>query len=649
VTDPVTSVPTGRAKPATVQLRVLATSDVHGHILPFDYFTHQADRPHGLARVATLVRQARAEAGPDNCLLVDSGDFLQGTALSDLTPHPGHGWRGQHPVLRAMNGMGYDAATLGNHEFNFGLDWLRGVLRKADFPVICANAVTCRGDTPLGDHTFVPPFDILTRELRDAQGAVHRLRIGLIGLTPPQIMTWDHAHLSGRLIARDMVDCAQAWVPVIRGKGADVVIALAHTGIETGEDQPVQGDAIPARPMQENAARAIAGVPGIDVVIAGHSHRMHPSGDGDGTARTGTPCVIPGFAGSHLGQIDLDLVRDADGWHVTGHRATLISAGDAAPCDRLVRRLARAHAHTVKLTDRVVAHTTQPIHSYLSMVRDDLATRIVNDVQRAALQEALENTPHAGLPVLSATAPFKTGGRGGPEHFTDIAAGPLRLRNIADLYGFPNTLCGLMVTGADLRDWLERSAICFNRLIPGRDGQALLDPDVPGYVFDVIDGLSYRIDLAQPARFDAGGAEIAPGARRIRDLCHHGRPVSDADRFAIATNSYRAWGGGPFRPLASKGMIYRGRLSIREMIVEHVTARGTSPQEARAPWEFVPMPGTHAELETGPGLRAYPEEITALGASDLGTTGAGFLRLRLPIESRARYRALADPKLNCYM
>jgi len=519
---------------------------VHGHILPFDYFTHQTDRPHGLARIATVVRQARGEAGPGNCLLVDSGDFLQGTPLSDLTPHPGHGWRGQHPVLRAMNTLGYDAATLGNHEFNFGLDWLRGVLCKADFPVICANAVTCRGDTPLNDVTLLPPFEILTREVHDAQGTPHRVRIGLIGLTPPQIMTWDHAHLSGRLTARDMVDCARAWVPLIRSKGADLVIALAHTGLEATEDRGRQAphlrpdDAIQIQPMLENAARAIAGVPGIDAVIAGHSHRRYPACDDDATAPTGAPCVIPGFAGSHLGQLDLDLARHATGWHVTGHRTTLRPVADAAPCDRLMRRLARAHAHTVRLTDRVVARTAQPIHSYLSMVQDDLATQIVNDVQRAALQEALENTPHAGLPVLSATAPFKTGGRGGPG---------------------------------------------------------------------------------------------------IRDLCHGGRPVSDMDRFVIATNSYRAWGGGPFRPLASGGMIYRGRLSIREMIVEHVLTLGTIQPQTRADWGFVPMPGTHAELETGPGLRTHSEEIAALGASDVGTTETGFLRLRIPIEPRARYRA----------
>lgn len=634
---------------AKVHLRILATSDVHGHVLPFDYFTHETDQPHGLARVATLVGQARAEAGTDNCLLLDNGDFLQGTALSDLTPQPGQGWHGQHPVLRAMNKMGYDAATLGNHEFNFGLDWLREVLRDAAFPLTCANAVTRCGDTPLDDQTFVPPYVILTRQLRDADGGTHILRIGLIGLTPPQITTWDHAHLSSRLSARDMVECAQSWVPVIRSQRADLVIALAHTGIEVG----------PQSQMPENAACAIARVPGISAVVAGHTHLTFPDlapGDAkvpgidpDRGTLHATPCVMPGFGGSHLGQLDLDLTRTEDGWQVAGHNVQLRPTTGVEPCPQIVRSLAPAHAHTVRLTNRIVARTDRPIHSYLSLVQHDLAARIVNDAQRMALEEILAHTPHADLPVLSATAPFKTGGRGGPEHFTDIPAGPLRMRNIADLYGFPNTLCGLIVTGADLRDWLERASVCFNRITPGRAGQTLLNADVPGHAFDVIDGLSYRIDVTQPSRCDVHGRVVAPAAKRIRGLSHAGRPVADTDRFAIAVNSYRAWGGGPFRALATGGLLHFGHRPIRDIIADHVTCHGTTPTPDRGGWRLVCLPGTRVEIETGPGVRAYPDDIAALGATDLGTTDAGFARLQIPLGHRDALRTLANPEPDSYI
>jgi 2',3'-cyclic-nucleotide 2'-phosphodiesterase/3'-nucleotidase len=640
VTEPLSS--TG----PSVTLRLLATSDVHGHILAQDYFTGQDDSPVGLARLATIVAQARAQAGPENCLLLDNGDFLQGTPLTDLTARPGNGWRGRHPVIRAMNLMGYDAAALGNHEFNFGLDWLCDTLSQAKFPVLCANAVRATGTTPLEDTPFVPPVTILTRHLRAADGGCHDIQIGLIGLIPPQVAGWDHAHLAGCLTTRDMVETARHWVPALRARGADLVVVLAHSGIDPGAD----------RPGMENAARALARVPGIDALIAGHSHRVFPGPDHAGTEGAdvargtlhGVPCVKTGYAASHLGQIDLHLRRDTRGWQVTGHAVTLRPADGVPPCPRLTRALVRAHAHTLRLTDRVLGETRAPLHSYLALVRDDPGLALVNAAQAAALAEAIRNTPHAALPLLSACAPFKTGGRGGPNHFTDIPAGPLRLRNIADLYGFPNTLCGLLITGAELRDWLERAAICFNRITPGAPGQALLDPTVPGHVFDVIEGLSYAIDLTSPARYDLDGALASPQARRIRGLTHRGRPVADSDRFVIATNSYRAWGGGPFRPLAEGRLIHQSTRPIRDLIADHVARPGPIAPMPPGAWRLAPLPDTSVTIDTGPGLRAYPQEIEALGAQDHGVTDKGFLRLVLPL-ARATRPSLANPPTAAYI
>lgn len=632
---------------ATVCLRVMVTTDVHGHILPFDYFTQLPDQPCGLARIATLVRQARDEAGAENCILLDNGDFLQGTALSDLTAQPGQGWRGRHPVLRAMNLMGYDAGTLGNHEFNFGLDWLQEALQQATFPLTCANAVTKPGARPDEDETFLPPYVILTRDLRDRAGALRRVRIGVLGLTPPQITKWDHAHLSGRLQARDMLETARAWIPVIRAAGADVIIALAHSGIEDG----------PERPMMENAARALSRIPGIDVICAGHSHRIFPGPDHRNTPGAdierstlhGTPCLKPGFAGSHLGQFDLELTRVAGAWRIADYSAMLKSAADAVPSSTLIAALARAHAHTRRLTDQVLGVTTAPLHSYLALARNDPATQLINDAQRTALEAALRDTPHGELPLLSAAAPFKTGGRGGSGHYSDIAAGPLRLGNIADLYGFPNMLCGLLVTGADLRDWLERAAICFNQITPGRVSQPLFDPHVPGHHFDVIDGLSYRIDLAQPPRYDLTGTLINPKAQRIRELRHAGRLVRDQDRFIVATNTYRAWGGGPFQALAAQGAVHHGSRPIRDLIADHVAGLGTLTPQARDTWHFADLPETWAEIATGPGLRAHPQEIAALGATDLGLIDTGVLRLRVPLFSKEESTSLANPDPDDYV
>ena len=627
-------------------LRILASSDVHAHLLPYDYFTLRDGLAHSLAQVASLVRQARAEIGTQNCLLLDNGDFLQGTPMSDLTARPGQGWRGRHPVIRTMNLMGYDAAALGNHEFNFGLDWLEKTLAKAAFPVLCANGVRHQGAMPLEDTPFMPPVTILTRVLRDDAGGQHPIRIGLIGLTPPQVARWDHIHLAGRLSTRDMVETARHWVPELRAQGADLVIAMAHTGIDPGRD----------RPMMENAARALARVPGIDALIAGHSHRRFPGTDHAGIegidpARGtlwGTPCVMPGFAAAHLGQIDLHLRRAGARWQVYDHAVALRPTAEVPPCPRLTRMLAPAHAHTIRLTERILGETAAPLHSYLALLRDDAGLSLVNAAQRAALARALEGTPHADLPLLAASAPFKTGGRGGPGHYTDIPAGPLRLRNIADLYGFPNTLCGLLVSGPQLRDWLERAATCFNRIAPGNDGGALLDPDVPGHVFDVIDGLSYAIDLAAPARYDTCGTLAAPEARRIRDLVHDGRPVADTDRFVIATNSYRAFGGGPFAPLAGGALIHQSNRPIRDLVAEHVASGTPIPPAPRGGWRFAAPPGARVEIATGPGLRAYPQEIAALGAEDLGLDPEGFLRLAVPLAEHLP-PSLANPGAAAYI
>lgn len=621
---------------SSLRLRILQTTDIHGHILPFDYYGDRAEPAGGLARVATLVARARAEAGPGNCLLLDNGDFLQGTPLTDLTPQPGQGWRGRHPVLRAMNLMAYDAATLGNHEFNFGLDWLRKTLTEARFPLTCANVVLQAGATPDQDRTLLPPYLILTRRMRDSAGGWHELRIGLLGLVPPQIMIWDHTHLAGRLTARDMVESARAWLPMLRAAGADLVIMMAHSGIDPG----------PARPMMENATRALADLPGIDVLLAGHSHRrfpdpMHQTTPGADVARgtlMGIPCVKAGYAGSHLGQIDLTLSRGTGKWQIAGHETRLLATNDVPPDRRIMRALAAAHAHTRRLSDRILGESTAPLHSYLALLRNDPGTQLVNDAQRAALAEALAGTAHAALPFLSASAPFKTGGRGGPAHYTDIPAGPLRLRNIADLYGYPNTLCGLLITGAELRDWLERAVICFRQITPGAPNQTLLDPNVPGHDFDVIDGLTYSIDLTQPPRYGRTGEILHPAARRIRSLCHAGRPLDDNARFVIATNSYRAWGGGPFPALAETALLYARSRPIRDLVAAHVRQRGTITPAARPTWRFAPMPRTLVEIETGPGLRNHPTEIEALGATDLGKQATGFasLRLTLPLARDAQ-------------
>lgn len=614
----------------TLRLRLLGTTDLHAHLLPYDYYADRGERPYGLARTATLIHAARAEAR--NALLFDNGDALQGTPMGDITGPSGPGWRGPNPVIAAMNRLGYDAASLGNHEFNFGLDWLERALADAAFPVTCANVVSRK---PQG---HLPRFVLLHRTFTDEAGDPHALTLGVIGLVPPQIATWDAGHLAGHLHARDMVETAREVVPQARAAGADLVLLLAHTGIDT----------TPPRPMMENAALPLAALPGVDAIMAGHSHQLFPGpGEGgicapaadgvDHSAGTlmGRPALMAGANGTHLGVMDLTVHRRAGRWAVAAHRCALrpVAAQAAIPHDTaLARSLRGAHVTTLRHMRKPVGRAARRLHSYLALARPDPSVAAINALKRRILARAMAGTAQAGLPILSATPAYRTGGRGGPLNFCDVPEGPISLRHVADLYPFPNRLCGLLVSGAELREWLERAAICFATQAPGTPEAMLRTPGVPGHDFDVIAGLSYHIDLAARPRYDRIGRLRDARNRRIRDLRHEGRAVQADDRFVLATSTYRAQGGGAFARAAKTVPLHIADRPLREQLAEEIARAPLDPPADHADaWRFAPMPGNAVLLDTGPGLRDDPAALEALGAEDLGLTPEGFLRLRIPL------------------
>ncbi len=616
----------------SAQLRLLGTTDLHAHLLPYDYYADEDGRPYGLSRTATLISAARAEVA--NTMLFDNGDALQGTPVGDVTSQCSSGWSGPNPIIAAMNRLDYDAAGLGNHEFNFGLDWLGRALADATFPFTCANVVTHPGAGPEG--SYLPPYLLLPRQLRGDDGQMHTLTLGVIGLVPPQIAIWDEAHLSGNLCAHDMVDTARAIIPKVRAAGADLVLLLAHTGIDTTAP----------RPMAENAALALAALPGVDAIMAGHSHDLFPlparSSDGGGVDHArgtlhGTPALLAGAYGTHLGVMDLTLTRRAGRWKINGHHCELRAVAGpcavaAAPDAEMSHAVRSAHSLTLRHMRRPIGLSTQRLHSYLALVRPDPSVAVVNLLQQRILSRAIAGTSLAGLPILSATPAFKTGGRGGPLNFSDVPAGPISLRHAADLYPLPNHLCGVPVTGAELRDWLERAAICFATQRPGRPEAMLRDPAVPGHDFDVIEGLSYQIDLSAPPRYDRNGALINAGAQRIRNLCFDRSPLRDTDRFLLATNTYRAQGGGAFLRTRRGAIAHVSKRLLRdEMAAEIAHTPLAPPENYSANWCFSPMPGNSVLLNTGPALRSDPAALAEVGAEDLGLTQDGFLRLRIPL------------------
>ncbi|MFD1194800.1 bifunctional 2',3'-cyclic-nucleotide 2'-phosphodiesterase/3'-nucleotidase [Seohaeicola saemankumensis] len=624
-----------------IDLRLLQTTDLHAHLLAYDYLSDQPADRMGLARLASLIHAARAEA--KNCLLLDTGDFLQGSPLGDLYADPQMTDHDRtHPVIATMNSLGYDPATLGNHDFNYGIDFLGRTLLRAAFPLVCANVAHRLGPDPSADDTWLPPWTILTRRVRDRTGGWHDLRIGMIGLLPPQIGIWDRQHLEGRLQTRDMIQAARAHLPDMRAAGADLVVVLCHSGIA-----PDDGSA-----RMENAALPLAALAGVDAILCGHQHRTFPGPAFSGIAGVdekagtihGKPAVMAGFWGSHLGLIDLTLRRTPDGWQVSGHRSALRPIFCRAD-DRTGRALVEddssvvaltrdAHARTLAHVRRPIGHSSQPLHSFFAMVADDPSIQLVAEAQRARVAALLAGTAEGELPLLSAVAPFKAGGTAGPEHFTHVPAGPLKIRNLADLYAFPNLLHAVQVTGDALCNWLEHAAGQFNTIRPGQRDQMLCNPDFPSYNFDVICGLRYVIDPTQPRRFGPDGTLLDRGARRIREITWNGRAIAADDRFIVATNSYRAGGGGGFdlsvemRDVALDRPAPGYTESIQEVLEAHV-AGNIITHVTRPVWRFAPLRDTSALFDSAPAAAEALHDLSGVRIESAGWAPDGFARFRL--------------------
>ncbi|MGL5136547.1 MAG: bifunctional 2',3'-cyclic-nucleotide 2'-phosphodiesterase/3'-nucleotidase, partial [Beijerinckiaceae bacterium] len=413
-----------------VKLRILETTDIHVHVHSYDYYRDAADDTVGLARIASLVDKARGEAR--NTLLFENGDFLQGNPLGDLIAYERGFKAGDlHPIIRAMNQMKFDAGTLGNHEFNYGLDFLAKSLAGAKHPIVCANVAKGQlAGSGRGDDTLLRPYVILDREVIDEAGAPQRLKVGVIGFTPPQIMQWDQQHLRGKVDTRDIVETAKAWVPEMQERGADLIVALAHTGISTA---PPQG-------RDENAAFHLAFVPGIDVILTGHSHLVFPSPtykdragiDIEKGTLNGVPAVMAGFWGSHLGQIDLTLQKSGNEWKVVGHRVGnlpifLREAGKvvslAEPKAEVIAAAKADHDATLEYVRRPVGKTAKAMDTFFALIGDNAALQAISDAQLWYAKQLLAAGPHAGLPLLSSVAPFKAGGRGGVEFYTQVPEG----------------------------------------------------------------------------------------------------------------------------------------------------------------------------------------------------------------------------------
>ncbi|MGW1062836.1 bifunctional metallophosphatase/5'-nucleotidase [Micromonospora rubida] len=557
----------GSKGPKTWDLTILGTSDTHGNVYNWDYYkdAEYDDSKHndiGVAKLATLVNQIRAERRGRATLVLDSGDTIQGTPLATYyaKQEPITATGATHPMANAMNILKYDAVTLGNHEFNYGLPLLAKWIKQLGFPALAANAV----NEATGKPAYLP---YVIKEVRLGGHGAPKLKVGILGLTNPGVAIWDKSNVEGKLIFADMVETAARWVPVMRARGADVVIVSAHGG-DSGTSS--YGPELP----NENPCTMIAEqVPGIDAILFGHAHNEVVEKFVTNT-RTGVQVLLsePSKWGQRLTRMDFTLTRERGRWKVATKHATMLNTNTVVEDPAVLAAVRGQHSKTIAYVNTVVAQSTVELSAAESRYQDTPILDFINHVQTEVVTDALAGTAYAGLPVLSIAAPFS--------RTAVFPAGDVRIRDVAGLYVFDNTLEAVVLTGAEVRAYLEYSAKYFTTLAPGAsvDPATISDPAVPDYNYDVFSGLDYDIDISRPI------------GQRITRLVLPGTdtPVADGAQFVVAVNNYRRSGGGNF-PGIVKTQVYNAQQEIRQLLIDWAQARGTiDPADFYVPsWKLV--------------------------------------------------------------
>ncbi|MGW0559099.1 bifunctional metallophosphatase/5'-nucleotidase [Streptomyces sp. NPDC003016] len=538
--------------PKRYSFTVMGTTDLHGNVFNWDYFTDKEfdDKAHndvGLAKISTLVNRIREEKGRGNTLLIDAGDTIQGTQLSyyyaKVDPiTAAHG--PVHPMAQSMNAIGYDAAALGNHEFNYGIPVLRKFEEQCDFPLLGANALDAKTLRPA-----FPPY--VMKRLRTPHG--RDVRVAVLGLTNPGIAIWDKQNVQGKMTFPGLEEQAAKWVPKLRSMGADVVVVSAHSG-SSGTSS--YGDQLP---YVENAAALVAEqVPGIDAILVGHAHTEIPEYFVE-NKETGKKVVLsePLKWGQRLTLFDFDLVWVRGRWTVEQVGARVLNSNTVAEDPKIVKLLGDEHRKVVGYVNQVIGTSTVAMTTAQAAWKDEPLIDLINHVQVETVRAALAGGAYAALPVLSQASCFS--------RTAAVPAGEVTIRDAAGLYPFENTLEARVLTGAQLKEYLEFSAKYYVQTAAGAavDTSKLTNAgNTPDYNYDVVSGVTYEVDIAKPV------------GSRIVNLAFGGGPVDAAAEFVLAVNNYRASGGGAFPHIAGAKQVWVNSEEIRNTIITWVQAKG---------------------------------------------------------------------------
>ena len=519
--------------PDRIQITILGTTDLHGNINPIDYYTDKPDN-RGIAKVATLIKRIRKEQS--NVLLIDSGDTIQGSPLESF-----HGRKNNappDPMMLVMSSLNYDAMTVGNHEYNFGLKVLEKARGEAKFPWLSANTY----DKAKRQPHYKPYI------MKEVAG----VKIGILGLTTPGVPNWENPPNYAGLEFHESVAEARKWVPILREQEkADVVVIAMHMGLS--EDLGT-GEVSPGQVPHENEAIAIAKeVPGVDVIFMGHTHRDVPS-----VYINGVLLTQANYWGRHLARADLYLQRAGTGWRMYAKSARTIPSDDRVEPDPEVVKLAEPYdRETQAWLSRVIGESSEDLTARDARFRD---TAILDLIQKVQLD--------AGKADVSMVASFNPAAR--------IAKGPVSVRDIAGLYVYENTLVVLEVTGQQLKDALEHSAKYFKEYVPGKPASDLVDEKIPAYNFDIAEGVTYDLDISKPF------------GQRIQNLRFRGQPLSLTRKLRLATNNYRVNGGGGYNMYKNAPVVYRSSEEIRELIIDWLEKNKTVPVRPNNNWRIVP-------------------------------------------------------------
>lgn len=631
----------------TVDLRILETSDIHANMMDYDFYKDDYTQRFGFTRTASLIRKMQNEV--KNSVLVDNGDLIQGSPMAD--------WaysnylndlndQRTHPAYKALNAMHYTVGGLGNHEFNYGLDFLNRVLAGATFPYINANIFDVKTDKP-----YFRPYVIIDTLVIDRDGKPQHLKIGYISFVPPQVMEWDKNNLSGKVYAKDITETAKLFVPKIKAEGADVIIAIAHSGLSSE----------PYKLMAENSVYYLSTVKDIDAILFGHTHSIFPGKNFNNIAGidnhnglvNGIPAVMPGQWGDHLGVIDLTLEQREGRWHVIQSKSqakpifdTINNKALVDPDQSVRAVLVDDFKQTRHYMGRIIGESSDDLFSTLALVQDDPTIQLINNAQIDYVKYYIQGDPDlANLPVISAIAPFKAGSRkNDPTAYIEIPKGKLSVKSVADLYVYANTLAAVKINGIKLKEWLECSAGLFNQVdIQDTQPQYLINwQKFRLYNFDIIDGgIGYEIDITQPPRYDENCQLINPNSQRIKNLTFNAKPIDSKQNFILASNNYRAL-TGIFPGSGEQNIVINSPDPVKEILaryIEKVTLQqGKVEVQPDNNWRLRPITSPvilDLRIETSPTLeaKAYIDKHAQYPMSYLNNDSVGYAVYRINLQT----------------